>query len=282
MLAGLLGKLYDGTSPFQAEVYFINLANIIQIKFGVPFFDVYDPRFIDYPIPTAVRGSISFRITDYRNFIKLHRLDTFNIHSFQEQIKDVITRNVKSVVMNAPDQFGIQINQLERQIAQINFLVEKNIRSALQSDFGITVTRLDISDIEIDKESKGYKKIQSITQNKVSVFAQAATSIVDTVNIHRAGAKKVVKARKDSVKNEKKRNVIFSSFKRKDKSNPPPLPTIKYYVAINNKQEGPYSFDELRQLVEDESITKTSLVWKEGMENWISAGNVKDLESLFG
>ena len=58
VLASIIGLSYDGGTPFQAEVYFINLAQIIQVKFGVPFFDVYDPRFLDFGVPVAVRGTI--------------------------------------------------------------------------------------------------------------------------------------------------------------------------------------------------------------------------------
>lgn len=77
VLASIIGLAYDGGTPFQAEVYFINLARIIQVRFGVPFFDVYDPRFADFGVPVAVRGTISFHISDYRKFIKLHRLSNF-------------------------------------------------------------------------------------------------------------------------------------------------------------------------------------------------------------
>ncbi len=38
ILASIVGLAYDGGTPSQAEVYFINLAHIIQVKFGVPFF----------------------------------------------------------------------------------------------------------------------------------------------------------------------------------------------------------------------------------------------------
>ena len=41
ILASIVGLAYDGGTPFQAEVYFVNLAKIVQVKFAVPFFDVY-------------------------------------------------------------------------------------------------------------------------------------------------------------------------------------------------------------------------------------------------
>ena len=40
ILSGLIGLAFKGDTPFQAEIYFINLARIIQTKFAVPFFDV--------------------------------------------------------------------------------------------------------------------------------------------------------------------------------------------------------------------------------------------------
>lgn len=90
VLSSIIGLAFEGSSPFQAEVYFINLARLVQVKFGVPFFDVYDPRFGDFGVPVAVRGTISFGISDYREFIKLHRLDSFNMDDFQKQIRDAV------------------------------------------------------------------------------------------------------------------------------------------------------------------------------------------------
>src|SRR5574344_803943 len=43
ILTSIVGLAFGGESPFQAEVYFINMAGVIQIKFAVPYFDVYDP-----------------------------------------------------------------------------------------------------------------------------------------------------------------------------------------------------------------------------------------------
>lgn len=40
ILAGIVGSAFGGASPFQAEIYFINLSGIIQLRFGIPYFDV--------------------------------------------------------------------------------------------------------------------------------------------------------------------------------------------------------------------------------------------------
>ena len=177
ILSNLIGLAYAGNSPFQAEVYFINLAQIIQTRFAVPFFDVFDPRFLDYGVPVAVRGTISFKITNYRDFISLHRLDSFSLETFQMQIKDAVSRYVKSVVANAPEQKGIPVVQIERNILEINDLVEEKIKSRLYNDFGVTVSGVDIGTIEIDKSSDSYKKLLLITQDITAQTMQAKADV---------------------------------------------------------------------------------------------------------
>jgi len=173
VLASIVDLAYEGGTPFQAEVYFINLAQIIQVKFAVPFFEVYDPRFADFGVPLAVRGTISFKIADYREFIKLHRLASFNLDDFQKQIRDAVSRYVKDVVANAPATHNIPLVQIESKTGQINDVVELDIGERLKETFGVIVSGVDISAIEIDKSSSGYKELMSVTKDIAGATAQA-------------------------------------------------------------------------------------------------------------
>lgn len=186
VLASIVGLAYEGGTPFQAEIYFINLAQIIQTKFAVPFFDVYDPRFDDFGVPVAVRGTISFKISDYREFIKLHRLNTFNLDDFQRQIRDAVARYVKDVVANAPATNDIPLVQIETKTAQINDVAEYDISQRLKETFGVEVSGVDIGAIEIDKSSEGYRQLMSVTKDIASAKVQAETTdYVERLRIQR-------------------------------------------------------------------------------------------------
>ena len=186
VLASLVGLAYDGGTPFQAEVYFINLAKIIQVRFGVPFFDVYDPRFYDFGVPVAVRGTISFQIKKYKEFIKLHRLNSFDLTDFQKQIRDVTVRYVKDAVANAPAQNDIPLVQIETKISQINDIVEINIKERLSEDFGVCVSGVDIGSVELDKSSEGYRQLMSVTQDVTAQRVKAETEdYVERLRIQR-------------------------------------------------------------------------------------------------
>jgi membrane protease subunit (stomatin/prohibitin family) len=190
VLTSIVGLAFGGGSPFQAEIYFINLAGIIQVKFGVPYFDVFDPRFLDFPVPVAVRGTITFKITDYKAFIKLHRLIDFNLEAFNKQIKDAVVKYVKGVVTNIPQDNGIPVIQLERKILQVNEIVENYIKPRLQNDFGVTASAMDIATIEADKESEGYTSLMSVTKDisAATTQTQAAVNIKNMADMQRINA----------------------------------------------------------------------------------------------
>ena len=186
ILASLVGLAYEGGTPFQAEIYFINLARMIQVKFGVPFFDIYDPRFADFGVPVAVRGTVSFSIADYREFIKLHRLNHFQLEDFQQQIRDAVSRYVKDAVANAPAAHNIPVIQIETKTAQINDVVEYDLAERLKENFGVLVSGVDIGAIEIDKNSEGYRQLMAVTKDIAATRVEAETQdYVERLRIQR-------------------------------------------------------------------------------------------------
>lgn len=190
ILASIVGLAYEGGTPFQAEVYFINLSRVIQVKFAVPYFDIYDPRFADFGVPVAVRGTVSFGIADYREFIKLHRLSEFNLEDFQRQIRDAVSRYVKDTVANAPASHNIPLVQIETKTATINDAVEYDISERLKETFGVVVSGVDIGAIEFDKSSDGYRELMGVTKDiaGATVKAEAEARIRDIAEKQRIEA----------------------------------------------------------------------------------------------
>lgn len=136
---------------------------------------MYDPRFTDFSVTVAVRGTISFRIEDYREFIKLHRLSNFNLDDFQKQIHDAVIRYVKDTVTNAPAANNIPLVQIESKTSQINDVIEIDISERLKENFGVTVSGVDIGAIGLDKSSDGYAQLMAVTRNLTAATVQAQT-----------------------------------------------------------------------------------------------------------
>lgn len=342
VLASIVGLAYEGGTPFQAEIYYINLARIIQVKFGVPFFDIYDPRFLDFGVPVAVRGTISFKISDYKEFIKLNRLNTFTLESFQKQIRDAVCRYVKDVVANAPAQNNIPVIQIETKIGMINDVAELDIKERLRENFGVDVSGVDVSAIEIDKTSEGYRQLMAVTKDITATKIQSETQdYVERLRIQREegqyamhkqtqtqniGAFQVEKQAEVGVAGAQalgqmgangagdinlggngegfnmaammasmavggavgqniagSMNNMMSGMNQPIQNNmtPPPLNNVVFHVAVNGQATGPFDLNMLSQMATQRTLTKDTLVWKQGMQNWEKAESVEELKNLF-
>ncbi len=177
VLASIVGMVFGGESPFQAEVYFINLQGNNQLRFAVPYFDVFDPRLPDHGVPMAVRGTMTFNITDYKGFIKLNRLVNFDHEQFRKQIKDAVTKYVKGVVTNIPQEMGIPVVQMERQLLEINDRISNYLKPRMEGDFGVNMKALDIGAMEIDKESPYYEELRQLTAGNTARTMNAQTDV---------------------------------------------------------------------------------------------------------
>jgi len=177
VLSSIVGLAFGGASPFQAEIYFINLSGNIQVKFGIPYFDVFDPRFMDFAVPMAARGTITFNITDYKGFIKLNRLINFELEDFNKQIKDAVTKYVKGIITNIPADNGIPVLQMERKLLDINDLIASRLSARLENDFGVNMKGFDLASIDVDKESEGYAELRKVTAEQTTKTTVAQTDV---------------------------------------------------------------------------------------------------------
>ena len=179
VLSSVVGAAFGGASPFQAEIYFINLAGNVPIKFGIPYFNITDTRLPDFPVPMSVRGQIIFNITDYKLFIKNTRLINFELDDFKSLIKSAVTSSVKSGVMNINRTNPLNLVQIEENLDFINETLKAKLKDIFSEDFGVNLKRFDIDSLEMDQESEGYRKLLKVTrdQQEKTFVAQTDVSI---------------------------------------------------------------------------------------------------------
>lgn len=318
VLANILGLAYNGKSPFQAEVYFINTAEVIQIPFAVPYFSVYDPRFNDFSCPVATRGKITFCIADYQRFIKLHRLIDFSLEQFSEQVTAGIKKYAKSFIGNAPTQFNFPVVQIERFILELSNAMMTSLGHEMLNDFGITLKRVDLYSIDCDKESEEYRKLYKLTgkqKTKQVVFStdmgmvtQAVSGIddlrdnrkrrqIERENMERREklsteteflATHVVNSRMGGLlqklgfgnkyANERIASDMMTAQVLNEKEK---KDAIAFHAVIDGKQQGPFSITTIREMYGAGLVSGQTYFGKEGFPDWKHAVDIPELISIF-
>lgn len=140
-----------------------NLSKGSQVNFAIPYFDVFDPRLQDYGVPVAVHGAIVYAIEDMDLFHSVNRNEAYSDETFKNKLRGQLTKFIKSVVVNVPIDAQIPVVQIERKIMEISELVQQRVMPQVEKLFGITIRSLDITSINIDKESRGYRELKALT-----------------------------------------------------------------------------------------------------------------------
>lgn len=50
----------------------------------------------------------------------------------------------------------------------------------------------------------------------------------------------------------------------------------KYFISLDNKPQGPFTFEELKE----KNVTRKTLIWFEGCEEWTEAGDIEEVASI--
>lgn len=134
---------------------------IIQLKFGVPYFDIYDSTYPDFPISVAIRGEISLTINNYKKLLKEN-----DVTFFENKVKTIIISCAKNVIGNIVNEYDICACHIEQQISAIESLIYQKVVEKLKSTFKINDCTITLTDIEIDKTTDSYQKLSAFTQER--------------------------------------------------------------------------------------------------------------------
>jgi len=285
ILTTLKGWKYGFNSPFKAEVYFVNTKNFIDQKWGTKNAIILsDNRF--GMVEVRAFGVYTFKITDAPVFIKeiVGTNQTFTTEHIQEQLKSII-------VTRFTDATGESNLPIETYAANLNELSEA-IFGYMKDDFsayGMDVTKFLIENIsmpeEVKKEIFELSRLDKIDLDKLMKMKAAKSMEAAAENPSGTAGMGIGLGAGMAMANQMTQQMAnqTQSNNQNTQNTPPPIPgTVSYYVAVGGQQTGPFAKDALTQLVEKQVLTRDTLVWKQGMANWVSAGSVADLQDLWG
>lgn len=285
VLSTLKGWKYGFNSPFKAEVYFVSTKNFLDQKWGTKNAIILsDNRF--GMVEIRAFGIYSFKITDAPVFIReiVGTNQSFTTRHISEQLKSII-------VTRFSDATGESNLPIESYASNLNELSEA-IFGYMQSDFaayGMEVTKFLIENIsmpeDVKKEIFELSRLEKIDLDKLTKLKAAKAMEAAAENPSGTAGMGVGLGAGIAMAQQMTQNMMNPSDRQNGQNTPatpPPLPgETLYYVAINGQQSGPYNLARLLELVKQQVLNRESLVWKNGLPEWVPAGEQADLQSLW-
>ena len=58
-------------------------------------------------------------------------------------------------------------------------------------------------------------------------------------------------------------------------------PQTEYFIVVEGRQAGPFSAENMELLIEKNILTRQTLCWRQGMQAWMFAEDVPDINKIF-
>ena len=289
ILATLKGWKYGFNSPFKAEVYFVNTHLFTDEKWGTKNpITLNDERF--GLVEIRAFGTYAFRISDAGKFIIdiVGTDNNFTNFEINEHLKSLIATRFTDTVGEA----NLPIELYAANTSELSETCKEVMQPEFQS-VGITLEKFFIENVsmpeDLKKEIFEYSRIDKLDLDKLTKFKTAkaieaaAANEGGTAGAGMGMGMGFVLAQQMGGMMSPQMGGSQQNPLQQQVAMPPPIPAaIQYFYASNGQQAGPVSLEQLRALFANRTVNKDSLVWKQGMANWMPLKDVEELKAFLG
>lgn len=272
------------SSPFKAEVYFVNTRRFTDLKWGTknPIM-MRDPEF--GPIRLRAFGTYSIRVKEADIFLReiVGTDGHFTTDEITSQLRNLIVSRFANILGSA----NIPALDLAGNYDQVGTFLTDKIAPEFD-DYGLELIRVLVENISLppqveealDKRSSmgvvgdlskymAYQSAEAVTKAAEAPGGTAGAGIGMGMGLAMA--------------NQMATTMGQAHAPAAAPDAPPPLPQAKsYHVAINGQQAGPFDQAALSAKARSGELTRDTLVWCAGMAGWTKAGEVSELAGVFG
>src|SRR5436305_4172918 len=279
ILSTLKGWKYGFSSPFKAEVYFISTRRWTDQKWGTqnPIM-LRDPEF--GPVRIRAFGTYAVQVIDPATFLRqLVATDpSFETYEITAQLRNTIVARFTDAIGRAK----IAVLDLAGNYDKIAKVAMEGIGPDL-AQMGLSLPVFYVENISLPPEVE-----QALdTRTKMGVLGDLnqytkyqAAEAIPTAAANPGGMGGVgAQLAAGLAVGGQMANALGSGMA--SAATPPPIPSsVTFHVAIDGKQVGPFDLAALEAKVREGVVTRSSLVWRQGMAGWVAASTVPELAKL--
>jgi membrane protease subunit (stomatin/prohibitin family) len=275
ILSTLKGWKYGFNSPFKAEVYFISMRQWTDQKWGTqnPIM-LRDPEF--GPVRVRAFGSYAFHVADPATFLKQLVVTDPSFEAFE--ISNQLRNTIVSRLVDAMGQAKTPVLDLAGNYDKISKVAGEVIKPDLAA-LGLSLTSFLIENISLPPEVEQAldqrtkmgvlgdmgKYTQYRTAEAIGDAAKNPSGMSGLGSGIAAGA-----AMADQMRAAM--GAAAAGSAAPPPIAPPPIPqAASFFIAVNGQQQGPFDVGTLAGKARDGSLTRATLVWRQGMANWTPA-----------
>ncbi len=269
-------------SPFKSEIYYVNTTRFSNLKWGTknPIM-VRDPEFG----PTRLRafGTYTVKVTDPAVYLReiVGTDGEFTMDEISYQIRNIIVQEFSRVIA----QSGIPVLDMAANTGDLGKLIASAIDPTMKQ-YGLTIPELYIENISLPSavEEALDKRTSMGLAGDLGKFTQysAAEAMTSAANNPAGGgmAAGLGAGMGMAMAGQMAQGGPWGGAPAA--ATPPPAPVEHvWHIASGGEVTGPFSKAAMGRMVTDGKLSRDSMVWTQGQDGWLPAGDVMELAQLF-
>jgi membrane protease subunit (stomatin/prohibitin family) len=253
-------------SPFKAEVYFFNMRQFTDLKWGTK-----NPIMLRDKEFTMVRlrtfGSYAIRINDPKKFM-LEILGTdghFSVTEISNQLRDIIVSRYSSILGKA----NIPVLDLAGNYDQLGQFITKRIAPEFH-DYGLELMKILVENVSLPsavEEALDKRTSMGMLGDLDKYLKYNAAEALASENGSAGSAMEmgIGLAVGQQMSQTLQQNQVPTITTH---ATPPPIPSNRWHIALNGEATGPHSDMAIKAMIKEGVITAETLVWSSGMPEW--------------
>lgn len=170
VLRSLMGLPFGGQSPFSAEVWFINRAINLDIRWGTPDpIQVKDPAY-QIMVPVRAFGQYGIRINDPKKFLLklVGTLPRFDAKLLSEYFRGTFLSTIKVEIANAIVRGGTSVLEISADLTRISKSIQESLSPAVD-DYGLDLVQFNVISINVPEEDPAVSKLKAALAKKAEM-----------------------------------------------------------------------------------------------------------------
>lgn len=290
LLNKLINLPFGGNTPFQAEVWFVNLISKLDNKWGTPTpIQIEDPKH-GIIVPIRAFGQFGLSISNPRLFLEslVGNMTSFSTEKIVSYFKGKVISSITASIGKKIIHDNISVLELSALLDEISEFCENKITGEFEK-YGVKVDNFYFMSINIPEDDPSIIKLKEAKDlaAKVRITGRdiyqvdRSFDVLDKAAQNEGNIGNVMGAGIGLGLGFGMGNQMGNMTGNINTNLPPQPPQVQYHVLINNKQSGPFPLEQMKQLLSEGQINYDSLVWKDGMPHWDKLRNQSDLVALF-
>lgn len=161
---------FGGKSPFSAEVWYINKAHSLNIKWGTPSpIQIQDAKYGIF-VPVRANGSFGIQIGDAKKFlIKLvGTLGYFDEESITKYFRGIYVTTVKDAISSYLIKEQICVLEINAYLDELSAFLKEQL-SPIMDEYGISLLNFNVNEISVPENDPAIVKLRNALSKKAEM-----------------------------------------------------------------------------------------------------------------